>query len=138
MSISEREQQVRRLQEKISEDKEIDVAEEFDQLVDYLREHGYDIVKKEYPETTEEKLQEYNETLADTESPRSVKKIEEGVKEICRRAVVDPENMLHIWESQLRSAMERAKNSRRTTDFAELREYIKAGHSIAKQLQNDE
>lgn len=42
--ISKKEKQVRQLQKKISKDEDIDVTEEFDELVDYLQTHGYNIV----------------------------------------------------------------------------------------------
>ena len=44
MSISEKKKQVKRLQEKISESGDIDLTGEFDKLVDYLQNHGYNIV----------------------------------------------------------------------------------------------
>ncbi len=136
MSISEKKKQVKRLQEKISESGDIDLTGEFDKLVDYLQNHGYKIVKKKYPQIDEDTIQRHTEKLSEADPSRTAKQIEESVKEMSKRAAVDPENMLHIWELQLSSAMERSKGSKSSKDFAELQEYIKAGHSIAKQLQN--
>lgn len=136
MSISEKKKQVKRLQEKISESGDIDLTGEFDELVDYLQTHGYDIVKKEYPQIDEDTIQKHTEKLNEADPSRTAKQIEESVKEMSKRAAVDPENMLHIWELQLSNAMERSRESKGSKDFAELQEYIKAGHSIAKQLQN--
>jgi len=136
MSISEKKKQVKRLQEKISENEDIDLTGEFDELVDYLQTHGYSIVKKKYPEIDEDTIQKHTEDLAKANPSRTVGQIEESVKEMSKRAAVDPENMLHIWELQLSNAVERSRESKRSEDFSELQEYIKAGHSIAKQLQN--
>ena len=136
MSISEKKKQVKRLQEKISESGDIDLTGEFDKLVDYLQNHGYKIVKKKYPQIDEDTIQRHTEKLSEADPSRTAKQIEESVKEMSKRAAVDPENMLHIWELQLSSAMERSRESKSSKDFSELQEYIKAGHSIAKQLQN--
>ena len=134
--ISKREKQVRQLQKKISKDEDIDVTEEFDELVDYLQNHGYRIVKKKYPQIDAEKIKKHTEKLDEADPSRTAKQIEESVKEMSKRAAVNPENMLHIWELQFSNAIERSRDSKRSEDFAELQEYIKAGHSIAKQLRN--
>jgi len=138
MSIDDRRQQIEKLQDLVSKGKDIDVAAEFDQLVDYLQDHGYDIVKRDYPETTEEKIQKHTEALFESDSPRSPKEIEESIKDMCKRLKVEPEDAMHIWKSQMREQMDRATSSGRTADFAELLEYIKVGHSLINQTQRDE
>lgn len=138
MSIDDRKRQIDKLQEKLKKGEEIDVAEEFDELIDYLKDHGYDIVKRDYPETTEERVRSYIEELMEADSPRSAAEVERGIKNMAQRADVKPEDVMHIWQSQMRNVIERAANSGRTADFAELIEYIKAGHSIINQTQNNE
>lgn len=137
MSLSDRQKQVQKLQEKIEQGEDIDVTEEFDKLVDYLQNHGYEIVKRDYPKTSEEKIESYSEELFEADSPRTAVEVEKGIKNMAKRADVKPEDVMHIWQSQMKNLMERAAGSGRTSDFAELIEYIKAGHSITNQIQND-
>ena len=138
MSLSDRKKQIKQIQKKLKKGSDIDPAEDFDDLVDYLQDCGFKIVKKKYPQIDEDTIQKHTEDLAESEPSRTAKQIEESVKEMSKRAAVDPENMLHIWELQLSNAVERSRESKRSEDFSELEEYIKAGHSIAKQLQSDE
>lgn len=137
MSLSDRKKQIEKIQKKIANGSEIDLTDNFDKLVDYLKEHGYDIVKKDYPETTEEEAKRRAADLMETDSPRSATEVERGIKNMARRADVGPEDVMKIWQSQMKNVMERAANSGRAADFAELVEYIKAGHSITNQTQNN-
>lgn len=134
MSLSDKKQQVKKLQDKLKQGKDIDVTEEFDQLVDYLQDHGYEIVKRDYPKTTEEKTRESTEELKKADSPRNAAQVEKGIKDMARRADVKPEDVMQIWQSQMKNMIERASASGRDEDFAELIEYIKAGRSIKNQV----
>ena len=136
MSLSDRKKQIKQIQKKLKKGSDIDPAEDFDDLVDYLQDCGFKIVKKEYPQIDAEKIKKHTEKLDEADPSRTAKQIEESVKEMSKRAAVNPENMLHIWELQFSNAIERSRDSKRSEDFAELQEYIKAGHSIAKQLRN--
>jgi DNA-directed RNA polymerase subunit F len=138
MSINDRKIQINKLQDLVSDGKDINVAEEFDELVDYLQDHGYDIVKRDYPETTEERVRSYAKKLMKADSPRSAAEVERGIKDMARRAAVKTEDVMEIWHSQMKNVMERASNTGQTEDFAQLVEYIKAGHSIINQTQNNE
>lgn len=132
MSLSDRKEQVRRLQEKLKKGDELDVAAEFDDLVDYLESHGYEIVKRGMPPTTKERTEEHN---AELEGARSVHEIERSIKEAIQTLDASPEA---VWRNEIKEAIERARAFKRDRDFAEAINYIKAAHSITKQLQDNE
>lgn len=135
MSLSDRKEQVQKLQEKLEKGEEIDVAAEFDKLVDYLREHGYEIVKREFPETNQSRTEEYTRKLEEEENVRTPTEIEESLKDLCRQMDSDPEE---VWGAQVFEVVRRCKKTGRTRDFAELIEYIRAGHSLIKQTNNEQ
>lgn len=134
MSLSDRKLQVEKLQEKLKQGDELDVAAEFDDLVDYLRDHGYEIIKRNIPVTDESRTQRHNEALKEAEG-RTVAEIEKSIKESIKRFDSSPES---VWQREVESAIERARAFQRDEDFAEAIQYIKAAHSITKQLQNNE
>lgn len=134
MSLSDKEKQVQKLQEKLKKGKDIDVAAEFDDLVDYLQEHGYEIIKRNMPPTTEDRTQRHSEALREAEA-RSPADIERSIKKSIKRLGASPEA---VWHREVQSAVERARALARDEDFAEAINYIKAAHSITKQLQNNE
>jgi hypothetical protein len=134
MSLSDKQKQVQKLQEKLEKGKDIDVAAEFDDLVDYLQEHGYEIIKRNMPPTTEDRTRRHSEALREAK-PRSPADIERSIKKSIKRLEASPEE---VWHREVQSAIERAKELGRDVDFAEAINYIKAAHSIKKQLQTDE
>jgi len=132
MSLSDRKEQVQRLQEKLKQGEDIDVAAEFDDLVDYLQDHGYEIVKRDLPPTTKERTEEHNQSL---EGARPAHEIERSIKQTMKKLDADAES---VWRHEVQEAVERARAFGRDRDFAEAINYIKAAHSITKQLQDNE
>lgn len=132
MSLSDRKEQVQRLQEKLKQGDEIDVAAEFDDLVDYLQNHGYEIVKRDLPPTTKERTEEHNQSLG---GARPIHEIERSIKEAIKSLDATPKA---VWRNEVREAVNRAQAFGRDRDFAEAVHYIKAAHSITKQIQDNE
>lgn len=134
MSLSDKEKQVQKLQEKLKKGKDIDVAAEFDDLVDYLQDHGYEIIKRNMPPTSEDRTQRHSEALKETEA-RTPTDIERSIKKSIKQLDASPKEISH---REVQSAVERAFEFENERDFAEAINYLKAAHSITKQLQTDE
>lgn len=133
--IDQRKQQIEKLQDLVSKGEEIDVAGQFDDLVDYLRDHGYDIVKRKYPKTTEERTREHISELESVEGARTPTEIEKSLKKASERLDTEPEK---VWEEHVIQAVARCRTYKRDADFMELINYIKAGHSLINQLNDHE
>lgn len=130
MSIQDKAEQVELLREIASSNKELDIEGKFDDLVDYLRNRGYAIVKRKFKPT--ENLEEYNEEIFDRNDVRSAENLERWLKRTCRERDLDPSA---AFQTLGEAAIKRAAASGHSKDFAQAIEYIKAGHAFIQETK---
>jgi hypothetical protein len=134
MSLQEKQQQIDAIKSAIKKGDEIDIEGQFDDLVDYLSDRGYEIVKREFPPTEEKRTKGYAEDLFGRDDVRTAAEIEEWMKSVCRSQKLEPDD---VFEFMGQAVIGRAVKSGDPKDYAEAIEYIKAGYSLIKQTQDD-
>lgn len=135
MSIQDKAEQVELLKEIASSNKELDIEGKFDDLVDYLRDRGYGIVKREFKPTTPEDLQKESEKLFGRTDVRDAEDLERFLKRVCRERDLDPSD---AFETLGEAAIRVAAASGQSKDFAQAIEYIKAGHAFIQETKKSD
>jgi hypothetical protein len=133
--MTDRSKQVEAIKSAIQSESEIDIQGQFDDLVDYLRDRGYDIVKKQYRPTSKDDIESLSEKLFDRNDIRSADELIRWMKRISKNQDVEPQKAFQIFGE---IAIRRAASSGDSKDFAEIIEYTKAGHAFLKQTQENE